>query len=94
MHLEDAGYAIFARRLFEATFVAPAPKANAELRAAIVDKDRQFFRRYRPLNTFYYTGGRNETYGYLDFLPAMRNFDLMVANRDQRIWEIAGGERS
>jgi putative heme-binding domain-containing protein len=44
---------------------------------------------FRPLNTFYYTGGRNKDYGYLDFLPAMRNFDLMVANRDRRIWDIA-----
>ena len=65
---------------------------NAALRDAIVDKDRQFFRRYRPLNTFYYTGGRNKDYGYLDFLPAMRNFDLMVANRDDRIWALAQGK--
>lgn len=58
---------------------------NEDLRRLVVDKSRQFFYRYRPLNTFYYTGGRNRSYGYLDFLPAMRNFDLMVANRDQAI---------
>ena len=53
---------------------------------------KQFFYRYRPLNTFYYTGGRNRSYGYLDFLPAMRNFDIMVQNRDRRIWDLAQGK--
>ena len=33
-----------------------------------------------------------DKYGYLDFLPAMRNFDLMVANRDQAIWSTAAGK--
>ena len=56
------------------TFGESAPEPNAELRDVLVDKNRQYFRRYRPLNTFYYTGGRNKQYGYLDFLPAMRNF--------------------
>ena len=95
VHLEDAGYALLARRLFEATFLLPPPSnvpSYAELLAAIADKNRQFFRRYRPLNTYYYTGDRNATYGYLDFLPAMRGFDVMVANRDQRIWRMAAGE--
>ena len=56
-------------------------------------ENKQFFRRFRPVNTFYYTGGRNRSYGYLDFLPAMRNFDIMTANRDQRIWDIAAGKQ-
>ncbi|MDB4296252.1 GDSL-type esterase/lipase family protein, partial [bacterium] len=58
---------------------------SEDLRKLVIDKATQFFYRYRPLNTFYYTGGRNKAYGYLDFLPAMRNFDLMVANRDKAI---------
>ena len=65
-------------------FNEDAPRVNETLRVAITDKNRQYFRRYRPLNTFYYTGGRNKSYGYLDFLPAMRNFDIMAANRDRR----------
>ena len=44
------------------------------------------------MNTFYYTGGRNRSYGYLDFLPAMRNFEIMVQNRDRRIWDLAQGK--
>ena len=91
-HLTEKGYALFAVILFQGCFGKAPPKVNEALRETIVDKDRQFFRRYRPLNTFYYTGGRSKTYGYLDFLPAMRNFDMMVANRDRRIWDLAQGK--
>ena len=91
-HLLDAGYELFAGQLFSETFGESAPDPNSELRNVVIDKNRQFFRRYRPLNTFYYTGGRNKDYGYLDFLPAMRNFDIMTANREARAWEIAQGK--
>ncbi|MBI5766866.1 MAG: hypothetical protein HZA93_03675 [Verrucomicrobia bacterium] len=93
IHLNDAGYALFARRLFETLFIKPAPAVAPGLLDAIADKNRQFFRRYRPLNTFYYTGDRNATFGYLDFLPAMRGFDVMLANRDARIHALARGEK-
>ncbi len=92
VHLLKDGYEAFARSLYRQTFGEDASAINEDLRANVVDKNRQFFRRYRPLNTFYYTGGRNKDYGYLDFLPAMKNFDIMVANRDQRSWDIAGGK--
>lgn len=91
-HLTGEGYALVADAVFRETFSESAPPMNEELREMVVDKDRQYFRRYRPLNTFYYTGGRNKDYGYLDFLPAMRNFEIMTANRDQRIWAIAKGQ--
>ncbi len=92
VHFEDAGYALLAKRLYEGTFVSPPPRPTTELIATIADQNRQFFRRYRPLNTYYYTGDRNATYGYLDFLPAMRGFDVMLDNRDRRIWGLARGE--
>jgi putative heme-binding domain-containing protein len=92
-HLTEEGYAVFAAALYKGLFGEEPPEINEQLRQTVIDKDRQFFRRYRPLNTFYYTGGRNEAYGYLDFLPAMRNFELMVANRDQRIWDLAQGKQ-
>lgn len=92
VHLERAGYEKLGAVLFQETFhQAPSTAAEA-LVATIADKNRQFFRRYRPLNAFYYTGGRRKDYGYLDFLPAMRSFDVMVSNRDQRIWELARGK--
>ncbi len=91
VHLNKSGDRLFSEALFEQLFQAKPPEISESLLATIVDKNQQFFRRFRPLNTFYYTGGRNKDYGYLDFLPAMRNFDLMVANRDQRIWDIVQG---
>lgn len=90
-HLTADGYAHFARDLLTGCFGGPPAVVEERLRLACIDLDRQFFRRYRPLNTFYYTGGRNKEYGYLDFLPAMRSFDVMCANRDRRIWDIAHG---
>ncbi len=88
VHLNDDGYALFSKIVYRSLFGEDAPEARDDIRQVVIDKNRQFFRRYRPLNTFYYTGGRSKDYGYLDFLPAMRNFDVMVANRDQRIWDL------
>jgi hypothetical protein len=92
IHLNREGDKLFSSILFRKTFGVEPSEPSGELLTAIVDKNQQYFRRFRPLNTFYYTGGRNKDYGYLDFLPAMRNFDLMVENRDQRIWSIAAGQ--
>lgn len=92
-HLVDEGYQVFGKLAYEKTFGEElAPEVDERIRAMVVKKNEQFFFRYRPLNTFYYTGGRNKSYGYLDFLPAMRNFDIMVANRDRRIWDLAVGK--
>ncbi len=91
-HLTKKGYSKFSELLFRECLDRSPPKDNPELRETVKDLNRQYFRRYRPVNTFYYTGGRNRTYGYLDFLPAMRNFDIMVANREQRIWNQAQGK--
>ncbi len=90
-HLTQDGDLVFSRALFQRVFGATPPVVKPSIRDTIIDKNRQFFRRFRPLNTFYYTGGRNKSYGYLDFLPAMRNFDQMVDNRDRRIWDLARG---
>ena len=81
----ETGHRVFANATFQQLFKKDPTKISEDLRTLVVDKATQFFHRYRPLNTFYYTGGRNKSYGYLDFLPAMRNFDLMVENRDKAI---------
>ncbi|MBT7982921.1 MAG: hypothetical protein HN584_10145 [Akkermansiaceae bacterium] len=94
VHLNEKGYRTFARALFNGTFGESPKTLNENVRAMVIEKNRQFFRRYRPLNTFYYTGGRKGKYGYLDFLPAMRNFEVMANNRDQSIWAIAKGEKN
>ncbi|NNE01265.1 MAG: hypothetical protein HKN47_28460 [Pirellulaceae bacterium] len=92
VHLNEQGYQSFAKNVYQQVFDQSPPEIDPRIRQVVIDKNRQYFRRYRPLNTFYYTGGRSKTYGYLDFLPAMRNFDIMTANRDQRIWKLADGQ--
>ena len=92
-HLNDDGYRLVANTIVNQVFEAFPGAPNERIRATVVDKNRQFFRRYRPANTFYYTGGRRKAYGYLDFLPAMRNFDIMTSNRDRRIWDLAQGKQ-
>lgn len=93
VHLNDEGYQLLSRLVYQSLFAEQPPQVNEAIRQVVIDKNKQFFRRYRPLNTFYYTGGRSKTYGYLDFLPAMRNFEVMTANRDQRIWDLAQGKQ-
>ncbi len=93
VHLNERGYEIFGRALLRGAFQKAPTIVNEDLRKTIIDKNRQYFRRYRPLNTFYYTGGRNKSYGYLDFLPAMKNFDLLVENRERRAWALAAGKK-
>ena len=92
VHLDEAGYELFSKALFQEAIGHPAPDTNELIRQVVIDKNRQYNRRYRPVNTFYYTGDRNKSYGYLDFLPAMRNFEIMAENRDARIWQIAQGK--
>ena len=92
-HLNEKGYELFGEILFEKLFKKAKPSINEDIRFAVIEKNRQHFYRYRPLNTFYYTGGRKGSYGYLDFLPAMRNFDLMTENRDRQIHKLAQGKK-
>ncbi|MCA9217407.1 MAG: azurin, partial [Planctomycetales bacterium] len=91
-HLNEDGYRLIANVIVGRAFAVSPSEASDEIRMEVIDKNRQFFRRYRPANTFYYTGGRRQAYGYLDFLPAMRNFDIMASNRDRRIWDLAQGK--
>ena len=83
--LNENGHLGFSKVVLQALLGEEPKRIDEQLRKLVIDKATQFFYRYRPLNTFYYTGGRNKAYGYLDFLPAMRNFDLMVKNRDKAI---------
>ena len=93
IHLNSEGYSFFANLLFEGLFQKEPPASDENVRAAVVEKNKQHFYRYRPLNTFYYTGGRRGKYGYLDFLPAMKNFDIMTANRDKKIHQLVSGKK-
>ena len=66
-HLNEFGYHQFAKILYKGLTGKSPPALNQDVRAAVIEKNTQHFYRFRPLNTFYYTGGRRGSYGYLDF---------------------------
>ena len=53
-HMTAEGYEIYAEQLYSEMFQQSPPDVNEAIREVVVDKNRQFMRRYRPVNTFYY----------------------------------------
>ena len=94
VHLNEAGYRIFAEQLFRGMFSETAPEPRAEIKTAVEDKNRQFFRRYRALNAYYIYGGRAEPYGVVNFPGELQKFDELVANRDRHLIALAQGQPS
>src|SRR4051812_6811626 len=100
IHLKDIGYKALAPATFQALFKEQPPKAEGaafeKLRAAINDKNNEFFLRYRTIDGFNVYGGRS----HLEFngvknrdtmLREMDMCDVKTENRDQRIWAVAEG---
>jgi putative heme-binding domain-containing protein len=75
-----------------------SPERLEKLRAAVLDKNLQWFLRYRTVDGFNVYGGRS----YLKYVDDISNrdvmqremqiLDVMTANRDKRIWAIAQGK--
>ena len=92
IHLTDAGYKEMAGALFQGLFSETPKEVPANLKAALEDKNRQFLRRYRPLNLFYITGGRKEPYGVVNFPGELQKLGEMAEVRERRAWDIAQGK--
>jgi uncharacterized cupredoxin-like copper-binding protein len=93
IHLNETGYREFAGWLFCGLTREPHPEPNPGLVKAVEDKNQQWFYRYRPLNGFYITGGRNKPYGVVNFPLEMEKLEQMVANRDKLIFDLASGAK-
>jgi hypothetical protein len=59
------------------------------LRKLVVEKNRQFFLRWRPVNAEYIYGRRKEPFGVLSYPPEMAEWERMVAELDGQIWQNA-----
>ena len=104
IHLTDAGYQALAPVIFEKVFGAPPPPVDPALekvRAAVMEKNRLWFSRYRTVDGYNVYGGRSQLAFQGKEGQKLRNFDVMqeemavrdvmTANRDQRIWAVAKG---
>ncbi len=86
VHLNTAGYAVFAERLYNQLTQETPPKLNEAVRAAVVEKEDKFFQHYRPLNYYYIKGGRMEPYGVVNFPGELKKLLQMTEARDAAIW--------
>ena len=95
IHVNEHGDAEVARLLDAALFgtAATAPTVDlAKLRAAVNEKNLQFFYDHRGVNGCYIFGSRENPYGTVNFPAEFKKLRAMTAVRDRRIWDVARGK--
>jgi len=103
IHLLDHGNRALAEVIVRVLFgnagqIAQGEREVLRLREAVLDKNLHWFSRYRVVDGYNVYGGRSklEWFGQSNadvMKREMEIFDVMTANRDQRIWAVArGGE--
>ncbi len=86
IHLTDDGYRILADIIgAQLNWPAPETPPSESLRSLIVEKNRQFFLRWRPVNGEYVFGRRNIPYGIVTYPPEMELLDKQIAELDREI---------
>ena len=101
IHLNEYGNRRVAELIDQSLFgLAPEaePALLDRLRSAVIDKNIIWFNRYRATDGYSVFGGRST----LKFVAGQTNLvvmqrelemlDVMAANRDRRIWNVAGGQ--
>lgn len=96
IHLNERGDQLVGTALDAALFGPRPEDAQADLdalRAAVNEKNLQFFYDYRAVNGCYIYGSRKTPFGVSNFPAEFAKLRNMVARRDERIWAIARGEQ-
>ena len=95
IHLNEHGDREVGRILDSAMF-GPRPTEPtvdlAALRAAVNEKNLQFFYDHRGVNGCYIYGGRKNPYGTVNFPAEFKKLRAMTAVRDRRVWDVARGK--
>ena len=95
IHLNQHGNEVLAA-VIDVSLFGPGPAEIAAdldaLRAAVIEKNQQFFYDHRAVNGYYIFGGRKNPYGVVNFPEEFAKLRKMIAVRDQRIWDIAQGK--
>ena len=93
IHLTDEGYRLVSEVIaLELGVSDPLPKDAAALQALrdrIIEKNRQFMHRWRPVNAEYVFGRRKEPFGVLSFPPEMVQLESQIEALDGEIQEAA-----
>jgi hypothetical protein len=95
VHLNDHGDKLVGEVLDKAMFGERPQSMKADyekLRAEVNEKNMQFFYDHRAVNGFYIYGGRKAPFGVVNYPAEFAKLRKMIANRDQRIWQVARGE--
>lgn len=99
-HLNSRGYQHLAPILMRGLFAdIEQTKVDPSVKLAVDDKNFHWWHRYRAVNGYSIYGARGKagsdgTYNNTDVMERERAIlDQMTANRDARIWAIAGGEQ-
>ncbi len=87
IHFNNQGYAIVADVLAgKLGLQIPKVETSIEpLRQLVVEKNKQFFFRWRPINGEYVYGRRKEPFGVVSYPPEMAELDRLTAELDGKI---------
>lgn len=86
LQLNDTGHRIVAEEMARGLGITdPWSEKMEELRKLVVEKNKQFFFRWRPINGEYVYGRRREPFGIVSYPPEMRKLDEMISALDDSI---------
>jgi len=91
IHFTSEGYAIVAD-ILAARLGLKVPEiatSTEPLRQLVVEKNKQFFLRWRPINGEYVYGRRKEPFGIVSYPPEMAELDRLTNELDAKIHEEA-----
>jgi len=88
IHFTDEGCRIVSEVLaIGLGFTDPLPGESEPVREIVIEKNRQFFLRWRPVNAEYIFGRRNKPFGVMSYPPEMAQLDRQIEELDQKIHE-------
>lgn len=87
IHFTDEGYSLVSDIIATKLGLAvPNVESSTEtLRQIVVEKNKQFFFRWRPINGEYVYGRRKEPFGVLSYPPEMAELDRLTNELDDKI---------
>tara|TARA_B100001059_G_scaffold115631_3_gene115943 strand:+ start:11521 stop:12474 length:954 start_codon:yes stop_codon:yes gene_type:complete len=101
IHPNQAGYRLVACEMLAAMGIDVSPESDVTaderqlhevLRESVLEKNRLFFQRWRPVNTEYVYGRRHEPYGTENFPDEMVELDRLIGVAETRLWTVPTGK--